>query len=182
MGTCLVGWQNAGRPCWKDYAKATDVILEDNTMADGNIDNLRSIGDRTTEEQRAITTAGGIASGKTRRRQKTLREMFETFGESKPNKVVVDQFEKLGIPVEDDDTMLTCMFKWAGVKSVAKGTKMGDLLKFFEVFGKYTGQEPAQKHELTGADGKPLNPALAVNLDLVKEMENHLDKQVSTDN
>lgn len=144
--------------------------------------NLIPFPQRTEEEQKAITTAGGIASGKARKKQKTLREMFETFGESKPNKVVVEQFEKLGIPVEEDDTMLTCMFKWAGVKSVAKGTKMGDLLKFFEVFGKYTGQEPAQKHELTGADGKPLNSALAVNFDLVKEMENHLDKQVSTDN
>lgn len=112
--------------------------------------NLTSLADRTTEEQRQIATAGGIASGKTRKRQKTLREMFETFGESKPNRVVVEQFEKLGIPVEDDDTMLTCMFKWAGVKSVAKGTKMGDLLKFFEVFGKYTGQEPAKEVNFGG--------------------------------
>lgn len=112
--------------------------------------NLTSLADRTIEEQRSIATAGGIASGKTRKRQKTLREMFETFGESKPNRVVVEQFNKLGIPVEDDDTMLTCMFKWAGVKSVAKGTKMGDLLKFFEVFGKYTGQEPAKEVNLGG--------------------------------
>lgn len=112
--------------------------------------NLIPFPQRTEEEQKAITTAGGIASGKTRKRQKTLREMFETFGESKPNRVVVDQFEKLGIPVEDDDTMLTCMLKWTGVKSVAKGTKMGDLLKFFEVFGKYTGQEPAKEVNLGG--------------------------------
>lgn len=112
--------------------------------------NLIPFSQRTEEEQKAITTAGGVASGKTRRKQKTLREMFETFGASKPNKVVVEQFEKLGIPVEDDDTMLTCMFKWAGVKSVAKGTKMGDLLKFFEVFGKYTGQEPAKEVNLGG--------------------------------
>ena len=112
--------------------------------------NLTSLADRTIEEQREIATAGGIASGKTRKRQKTLREMFETFGASKPNRVVVEQFEKLGIPVEEDDTMLTCMFKWAGVKSVAKGTKIGDLLKFFEVFGKYTGQEPAKEVNFGG--------------------------------
>ena len=55
--------------------------------------------------------------------------------------------------LNDDDTMLTCMFKWAGVKSVAKGTKMGDLLKFFEVFGKYTGQEPAKELNITGDVG-----------------------------
>lgn len=112
--------------------------------------NLIPFTQRTKEEQKEITTAGGIASGKTRKRQKTLRELFETFGESKPNRVVVEQFEKLGIPVDEDDTMLTCMFKWAGVKSVAKGTKMGDLLKFFEVFGKYTGQEPAKEVNFGG--------------------------------
>lgn len=129
--------------------------------------NLTSLADRTIEEQREIATAGGIASGKSRKRQKTLRELFETFGESKPNRVVVEQFDKLGIPVEDDDTMLTCMFKWAGVKSVAKGTKMGDLLKFFEVFGKYTGQEPAQKIDIVGG--------LESNIDRIKEMEKHFD-------
>lgn len=137
-------------------------------MPRGNMDNLTSLADRTTEEQRDIATAGGVASGKTRRKQKTLREMFETFGESKPNKVVVEQFNKLGIPVEDDDTMLTCMFKWAGVKSVSKGTKMGDLLKFFEVFGKYTGQEPAKEINIVG-DG------LKSNIDRIKEMEKHFD-------
>lgn len=120
-------------------------------MADGNIENLRSIGDRTTEEQRAITTAGGKASGEARRRKKSLREMFEAFGDAKPNQVVIDQLAKVGIPVEEDDTMMDCLFKWAGVKSFAKSTKMGDVLKFFEVFGRYTGQEPASKHELIGS-------------------------------
>lgn len=132
-----------------------------------NEQNLVSLADRTTEEQRKIATAGGIASGKTRRRQKTLREMFETFSESKPNKVVVKTFEDLGVPIDEDDTMLSCMFKWAGIKSVAKGTKMGDLLKFFEVFGKYTGQEPAQKIDIVGG--------LESNIDRIKEMEKHFD-------
>lgn len=145
-----------------------------------NEQNLRPYSSLSEKEQRELTSKGGKASVEARRRKKTLRELFETFGESKPNKVVIEQFEKLGIPVDEDDTMLTCMMKWAGVKSVAKGTKIGDLLKFFEVFAKYTGQEPAQKHEISGADGQPLN-ALSVNLDLVKEMENHFDKPVSTD-
>lgn len=134
--------------------------------------NLIPFTKRTEKEQKAITTAGGIASGKTRRKQKTLREMFETFGESKPNKVVVEQFNKLGIPVEDDDTMLTCMFKWAGVKSVAKGTKMGDLLKFFEVFGKYTGQEPAKKLEL---DGDITSKVKYIEPDEYKAVQDHIN-------
>lgn len=37
-------------------------------------DNLVSIGDRTREEQREITTKGGIASGKARRKKRDLRE------------------------------------------------------------------------------------------------------------
>lgn len=119
-------------------------------MPRGNKQNLIPITERTKEEARAMSINGGVKSGITRRKQKTLREMFETFGESKPNKIVVEQFEKLGIPVDDDDTMLTCMFKWAGVKSVSKGTKMSDLLKFFEVFGKYTGQEPAKEVNFGG--------------------------------
>lgn len=148
-------------------------------MADGH-ENLIPQNMRTKEEQRDIATMGGKASGEARRRKKTLREMFETFGESEPNKILVTQLEKLGIKVEKGDTMMDCLFKWAGVKTVEKSTKMGDLLKFFEVFAKYTGQEPAQKHELTGKDGEPLN-ALSVNLDLVKEMENHFDKTTGTD-
>lgn len=131
--------------------------------------NLVSLADRTTEEQRTIAIAGGIASGKTRKRQKTLREHFETFGMAKPNPVVIQQFKKLGIPVEEDDTMLTCMFKWAGVKSVDKRTKMSELLKFFEVFGKYTGQEPAQKLVVEGE--------LSSNIDRIKNLEDQFDNK-----
>ncbi len=37
-------------------------------------DNLIPLNKRTKEEQRAITTAGGIASGESRRARKTLKE------------------------------------------------------------------------------------------------------------
>lgn len=137
-------------------------------------DNPYSFNNRSVEEARESGRKGGIESGKTRKKNKTLREHFEMFGESKPNKVVIEQFNKLGIPVDEDDTMLTCMFKWAGVKSVDRKTKMGDLLKFFEVFGKYTGQEPAQKHELTGADGQPL--IKYVDPKEYKEVQEHIDQ------
>lgn len=42
-----------------------------------NEENLISLGDRTTEEQRAIQIAGGIASGKARRERKKMREQAE---------------------------------------------------------------------------------------------------------
>ena len=43
-------------------------------MANDGTKNLISIGDRTTEEQRAITSKGGKASGKARRERKLMRE------------------------------------------------------------------------------------------------------------
>lgn len=119
-------------------------------MADGH-ENLIPQNMRTKEEQSVIATMGGKASGETRRRKKTLREMFEAFGDARPNRVMVEQLAKVGIEVGEDETMMDCLFKWAGVKSVSKSTKMVDVLKFFEVFGKYTGQEPASKHELIGS-------------------------------
>ncbi len=39
-----------------------------------NEENLVSLADRTTEEQREIARKGGIASGESRRRRKTLKE------------------------------------------------------------------------------------------------------------
>ena len=39
-----------------------------------NTENLVSLADRTTEEQRAIASAGGKASGEARRKRKTLKE------------------------------------------------------------------------------------------------------------
>lgn len=119
-------------------------------MSDGH-ENLIPVTERTKEEARALSTLGGIKSGEARRRKKTLREMFEAFGDAKPNKVIVEQLAKVGIEVGEDETMMDCLFKWAGVKTVSKSTKMVDVLKFFEVFGRYTGQEPASKHELIGS-------------------------------
>lgn len=43
-------------------------------MANDGTKNLISIGDRTTEEQRAITSKGGKASVKARRERKLMRE------------------------------------------------------------------------------------------------------------
>ena len=42
-----------------------------------NEDNLVSLADRTTEEQREIAKKGGIASGKARREKKLFKEAIE---------------------------------------------------------------------------------------------------------
>jgi hypothetical protein len=41
-------------------------------------EDLVSIGDRTTEEQQAITTKGGIASGRVRREKKAMKDTLAT--------------------------------------------------------------------------------------------------------
>ena len=148
-------------------------------MPRGNPQNLIKNSERSPEQLREQTRNGGLKSGETRRRQKSLRELFEAFGESKPNPVVKEQFEKVGIQVNDDDTMLTCMFKWAGVKSVAKGTKIGDLLKFFEVYGKYTGQEPAKELNITGDVGTKIR---YIEPDEYKVVQEHIDSVIGDTN
>jgi hypothetical protein len=52
--------------------KALFFCLEVRFLA--NTENLVSLADRTTEEQRAIASAGGKASGEARRKRKTLKE------------------------------------------------------------------------------------------------------------
>lgn len=44
------------------------------------VDNLVPLNERTKEEQRRITTAGGKASGVARRKKRTLREIAEAIG------------------------------------------------------------------------------------------------------
>lgn len=46
-------------------------------MPRGNVNNLKSIGDRSTDKQREIVTAGGVASGVARRRTKNMREALK---------------------------------------------------------------------------------------------------------
>lgn len=43
-----------------------------------NEKNLKSIGERTTKEQREITKKGGIKSGEVRRKRKAMKEQLET--------------------------------------------------------------------------------------------------------
>jgi hypothetical protein len=49
-------------------------------------DNLISLADRTTEEQREIAKMGGIASGKVRREKATFKKTLEMLLDEKNNK------------------------------------------------------------------------------------------------
>ena len=58
--------------------------MKELTMADGK-NNLVSLANRTTEEQREIARQGGIASGKARRERKTLADTLRVVLEEKAN-------------------------------------------------------------------------------------------------
>lgn len=53
-------------------------------MNDKGHENLISLADRTTEEQRKIATMGGKASGEARRRKRDMRELMKMMLEEKP--------------------------------------------------------------------------------------------------
>lgn len=77
---------------------------------DGNIKNLKPLGDseRTKEEQRKIQVAGGIASGKARRKKKGLLECARTVLEADIPEKQYKSIEKMvGGLEEEENTLFT---------------------------------------------------------------------------
>ena len=80
-----------------------------------NEQNLISIGERTTSEQREITQKGGVASGAARRRKKSMREAADLFL-SLPvsDKRTQGRFARLGIEVDDMDNQMAVIVGLTG--------------------------------------------------------------------
>lgn len=72
-----------------------------------NEKNLVSLGKRTTSEQREITRKGGIKSGETRRRKRSMREAAELFL-SLPvkNADALESLKSNGVKTEDMDNQM----------------------------------------------------------------------------
>ena len=64
-------------------------------------DNLVSMGERTTDEQREIAQKGGKASGEARRKKKELRELTKSFLEQDAVGAVKSNLQRLGFDAED---------------------------------------------------------------------------------
>lgn len=98
-----------------------------------NDKNLVSIGDRTTEEQRRITSAGGRASGVARRRKRSLREAAELYL-SLPvaDKRAWNKLAREGVEPEDVDNQMAIIagLTIQAVKGDAKAAKL-----LFELVG-----------------------------------------------
>lgn len=103
-----------------------------------NEKNLVSIGDRTTEEQREIQSAGGRASGVSRRRKKSLREAADLYL-SLPvaNTRAWNKLARDGVDPEDVDNQMAII---AGltIKAVKGDAKAAKVL--FDLLGE-TGDE-----------------------------------------
>lgn len=108
-----------------------------------NDKNLVSIGDRTTEEQRRITSAGGRASGVARRRKRSLREAAELYL-SLPvaDKWAWNKLAREGVEPEDADNQMAII---AGltIKAVRGDAKAAKLL--FELVGDQRGEDDEVK-------------------------------------
>lgn len=101
-------------------------------MAD---ENLIPFNERTEEEQRAIATQGGIASGVARRNKKMLRECLEMLLE----KEITD---KNGIKATGAEALAAKLFQQA----------LQGNIKAFEVVRDTAGQKPAEKVVVSNID------------------------------
>lgn len=129
-----------------------------------NDKNLVSIGDRTTEEQRRITSAGGRASGVARRRKRSLREAADLYL-SLPvaNRKKWNAIAKEGVDPEDIDNQMAMII---GLTQAAMG---GDA-KAAKIIVDLIGEAPTD----SGKDTNNLLEAIKdteVNTDDIPEAE-----------
>ena len=94
-------------------------------------DNLIPLNERTKEEQRAITSQGGIASGKARRRKKLLRECLEELLER-------ETVDENGEKMSGAEAVSVKLFQQA----------MSGDLKAFEIVRDTAGQKPIEKVQM----------------------------------
>lgn len=104
-------------------------------------DEKYNLKNRTPEERKRIATAGGKASGEVRREKRDLRKIMRQILDTE---IINDK----GNPEEVRYTMAL---------AVARRAMKGDIFAF-KTCGEYAGEAPAERHEITGADGAALTP------------------------
>ena len=104
-------------------------------------DEKYNLKNRTPEERKRIATAGGKASGEVRREKRDLRKIMRQILDTE---IINDN----GQPEEVRYTMAL---------AVARRAMKWDIFAFMNC-GEYAGEAPAERHEITGADGTALTP------------------------
>ena len=120
-------------------------------MANPNPDmsGLRKFGEIPAEEQKKLASAGGKASGESKRRKKNLREVTRALLEA---------------PLTDCNEELAAALEAAGLDKDHQGAMMLAALRKSEngdieasrFVRDTSGQAPSQQVELGGIDGKPI--------------------------
>ena len=112
------------------------------------IDNLRSLGDVPEEERKAIQSAGGVASGKARRKARNMREAAQILLSA----ALIDDpetqkaLEVLGLEADQQGAMLLAALRKSQTGDIEAARFVRDT----------SGQAPAQQVELGGMDGQPI--------------------------
>ena len=98
-------------------------------MRTGRVENLIPTNERTKEEQREIARKGGVASGKTRRAQKSLKEMANYILSCPLNEQGLERLKKLGCKVDEKNpTMLTAMIMGQVQSAINGNTKSAEFI------------------------------------------------------
>lgn len=113
-----------------------------------NEQNLRSLGDVPEEERKAIQSAGGIASGKARRKARNMREAARFLLEAPllDDPDTAAALETLGLTADQQSAIL--------LKAIQQARR-GDM-ESARYARDTSGQAPAQQVALGGIDGKPI--------------------------
>lgn len=120
-------------------------------------EDLISIGDRTTEEQQKICSAGGRASGAARRRKRALKDAADLFL-SLPvtDRRVFNKLVRKGVDVEDIDNQMAMICGLHAQASLGDA-RAGKVI--LEMLGENTKDDPVEdqlmkaKELLGGIDG-----------------------------
>lgn len=96
-----------------------------------NKQNLKSLKERTTSEQREIARKGGIASGKSRKKRKEFKEALKT---------------ALTVVMDNDKTV-----QEIGIEALMDKFMKGDP-KVFELIRDTIGEKPTDKQEVKVVD------------------------------
>ena len=98
-------------------------------MNTGRVENLIPVTERTKEEARELARKGGINSGKTRRAQKSLKEMANYILSCPLNEQGLERLKKLGCKVDEKNpTMLTAMIMGQVQSAINGNTKSAEFI------------------------------------------------------
>lgn len=114
-------------------------------MGIGRKENLINPKDRTSEELRAMTRKGGIASGEARRRKKTMREALEMLMyKCELNEQTKQMLRAEGVSEDEMNHQMVI------TRSLIAKAESGDVQAYNAICA-MIGEKPAEKMELGGS-------------------------------